>query len=359
MDEPWAPGPREQLAFLHALWRVLAEGRFTSTYKFALLHAIADLCLLRGDESGAELELDIREIAEQFIRLYWPGLAPCPPAPGVLGRGGGRVPIQITGGQAAVARVLEGAHGRFQGSLARLERDEEEWARVVKQVARTIQKMPLGRLQTVEGQRLEFLYRDAQAGDVVFLLPGVAHHMRAFYPMISAVVQGAWSRFVERRNPEIARSLDVRSHLFRGRDPSLAASLPLLRDVQAGRCLYCDRDIGGEGRVDRFVPWRGYALDLGHNFILAHPGCVRDRSGLLAAERHVVRWVGRNRDLGGLLERGFDARAIRHDGPATREIARWAYGRVHRLKGLVWVRRGIRARLGDEWRASLSPTGSG
>jgi hypothetical protein len=35
------------------------------------LHAIADLCVNRGDDSGAPLTLSTRDLAEQFIRLYW------------------------------------------------------------------------------------------------------------------------------------------------------------------------------------------------------------------------------------------------------------------------------------------------
>ena len=52
------------------------EGGFVASYKFALLHAIADLCLVKGDVGGAKLELSTSEIAEQFIRLYWPQVVP-------------------------------------------------------------------------------------------------------------------------------------------------------------------------------------------------------------------------------------------------------------------------------------------
>ena len=45
-----APSPSAQVAFLRELQRLLDEGQFTATYKFALLLALADLAVERGDE---------------------------------------------------------------------------------------------------------------------------------------------------------------------------------------------------------------------------------------------------------------------------------------------------------------------
>lgn len=70
------PTAEEQLTFLRSLQRLLDEGSFVASYKYALLHAIADLCVVEGDDSGAALELSTRRIAEQFVRLYWRQVAP-------------------------------------------------------------------------------------------------------------------------------------------------------------------------------------------------------------------------------------------------------------------------------------------
>ncbi len=69
--EPRPPSPQQQIEFLQQLQRLLDEGSFVATYKYTLLHAIADLCIVRGDDSGGELTLQTREIAERFIELYW------------------------------------------------------------------------------------------------------------------------------------------------------------------------------------------------------------------------------------------------------------------------------------------------
>ena len=47
------PTPEEQVLFLRNIQRLLAEGQFVASYKFALLLALADLAVLKGDDTGA------------------------------------------------------------------------------------------------------------------------------------------------------------------------------------------------------------------------------------------------------------------------------------------------------------------
>ena len=349
MKAPRPPAAEEQLTFLRSLQRLLDEGSFVSSYKFALLHAIADLCLLKGDDRGAELELSTSEIAEQFIRLYWPQAAP------FVAGGHGQVLSQNTGRQAAVVRELAGRYDVCQGSLAELERSRSEWGDVRRMVEGTVKKMPLWKLQTVGSERLEFLYENVDVGRVVRLEPGVAYCFRAFYPMIVDMIEGAWSYFVQRRNPKLlGQVVDLRSFLFGSRRSSLATYRPLLMDLQQGRCFYCERGINRGGDVDHFIPWRRYALDLGHNFVLAHQGCNSSKSDLLAAEEHLERWTERSLICRDELADAFDERRIVHDWPATRQIATWAYGQVHRAEGQVWVEAKELRPLSDDWRKILS-----
>ena len=349
MNEPRPPTAEEQLAFLRALQRLLDEGSFVSSYKFALLHAIADLCLVRGDDSGAELELSTSEIAGQFVRLYWPQVAPF-----VAGSDSG-ILSQNTGRQAAIVRELAERHNRYQGSLADLERSASDWGALRRKVEQTVRKMPLWKLQTVGSERLEFLYRNLDAGGTVRLEPGVAYCFRAFYPMITDMIEGAWSHFVQRRNPRLlGQVVDLRSFLFGSQRSSLAVYRPLLREVQRGRCFYCERDIRSRADVDHFIPWRLYSLDLGHNFVLAHQGCNSSKSDLLAAEEHLERWTERNRICRDELRDGFDQLKVLHDWPATRRIARWAYGQAHHAGRQVWVQAKELRPLSDGWRRILS-----
>jgi hypothetical protein len=67
MSAPVGPTPAEQVAFLGQIERLLSEGQFVATYKYALLVSIADLAVQLGRDDGSELDLSVRLIAEQFI----------------------------------------------------------------------------------------------------------------------------------------------------------------------------------------------------------------------------------------------------------------------------------------------------
>ena len=63
----WAPpSSDEQVRFLRNMQRLLAEGQFVASYKFALLLALADLAVLRGDDSGGPLIVSTRDIADNL-----------------------------------------------------------------------------------------------------------------------------------------------------------------------------------------------------------------------------------------------------------------------------------------------------
>src|SRR6478752_7681478 len=91
------PAPEDQVQFLRNIQRLLAEGRFVASYKFALIHALADLAVLKGDDSGAPLELATKEIAAKFVELCWR-----PWRPFHSGNTLGLVLQQHTGKQAAI-----------------------------------------------------------------------------------------------------------------------------------------------------------------------------------------------------------------------------------------------------------------
>lgn len=348
VSQPPPPTAAEQIEFLRALQRLLDEGSFVASYKYALLHAIADLCVLDGDDSGAALELSTRRIAGQFIQLYWRQVAPFEAA------GEQEVLKQNTGRQAAVVRELAERHEAYEGSLAQLERDRGEWTRLRRTVERTVRVMPLWRLQTVGSDRLEFLYENRDQGSTIRLEPGVAYCFRTFYPLITDMIEGAWSHFVQRLNSaRLGQVIELRSFLFGGDRAALDAQRKLLREIQEGRCFYCTGSIQSGGHVDHFIPWSRYPLDLGHNFVLAHDRCNSRKSNLLAAEEHLGRWTERNATLGGQLQDAFEEQRILHDLGATNRVARWAYTQVETAGGQVWVMGAELRELGPGWREAF------
>ncbi|MCC9602882.1 HNH endonuclease [Stieleria sp. JC731] len=256
------PTPEEQVRFLRNIQRLLVEGQFTASYKFALLHAIADLCVLKGDDSGGALDLDVRDIAEKFIELYWQQCRPFQ-----LGnQSTGLILQQNTGRQAAVISKIIKAQDDFGGSLARLKLTAPDlWRSLSGTVKRVVNEMPLWKLQTVGSERLDFLYDNLDATTkTITLKPGVAFCFRAFYGLMRDLIQGAWVRFVQKLNAnDLGNLTDLGTFLFDQERSSLEAYKNILIDVQERQCFYCHKDLQRSMDVDHVIPWSRYPADLG------------------------------------------------------------------------------------------------
>jgi len=76
------PDPdRGALAFAEKLLTLLDEGRFTATYKYAVMLALMDLCLERSTRDGfAPSSVTTRQLAEKVLELYWPHSVPYQPS---------------------------------------------------------------------------------------------------------------------------------------------------------------------------------------------------------------------------------------------------------------------------------------
>ena len=351
-----APGPAEQVAFLQHLQRLLSDGSFVATYKFALLHALADLAVLHGDDSGAELTLSRRDIAAEIIKLYWRQAFPFRGGD----EGGPHVLKQNTGRQAAILRKILEAQERGGPSLVGNRRRAEAWERLVREVGEIVWDDPRKRLQTVGSESLPFLYENVGAGSSITLRPGVAFCLRAFYPLVVDLVRGAWLRHVRARNaPLMGEGVDLAAFLFGTGRASLAAYQPILADVQSGACFYCRGALRGAGEVDHFIPWARFQMDLGHNFVLAHATCNRYKSDHLADERHLERWIGRNDVHASHLASAFDAAGLPYSAPTTLSIGQWAYEHTSRIRGPVWEERRHFHALAPGWESLFGTPSQG
>jgi len=339
------PTPQAQVAFLQNLQRILDEGSFVATYKFALIHALADLAVERGNDSGVPLTLPTRDIAERFIHLYWRQVVPFPGAAeaGLLS--------QNTGRQAAIVNRVAEARVRYGDSIGTIEDDPVAWRRLVREVDRVVRVMPLWRLQVVGNQVQEVFYHQDEGAHEITLLPGVAECFRTFHPLVRELVEGAWSNCIRRTNASaLGEQVDLRSFLFGTPRQSLAAVRPILADIQKETCFYCGKRVRKEDQhVDHFIPWWRYPTDLGHNFVLADGRCNGQKSDHLAGQQHLANWANRNERLGDRLAREFDARRVRHDLQASLRIACWAYGQLAARSGQVWVRGRLLEPLRESW----------
>ena len=346
-----APTPEQQVQFLRNIQRLLAEGQFVATYKFALLHALADLAVLKGDDSGAPLDLDTRDIAEQFVELYWHQCRPFE----IGGESTGLTLQQNTGKQAAVIRAVSEAQQQYGGSLFRFRQSLAQWRSLVGEVNSTVCVMPLWKLQTVGDERMDFLYDNLGRGRTITLKPGVAYCLRAFYGLLRDLVQGAWVRFVQRINSvRLGNITDLGTFLFGRERNVLEAYRDPLMEIQAGDCFYCRKPLSKQTEVDHFIPWSRYPTDLGHNFVLAHTQCNNSKSDYLAAEEHLAAWSERFKTLGERLTALLQDAELPHDLPASIRIAQWAYEQTEKSRGQVWVAKQVFRHLGPGWRQLLS-----
>ena len=347
-----APTPEEQVLFLRNVQRLMAEGLFVASYKFALVHALADLAVLKGDDSGAPLGIETREIAAKFVELYWRQSRPFP----VGGGATGLVLQQNTGTQAAIISHIARSQQECGASLFRLKQTAfDRWSALVAEVDQVVRTLPLWKLQTVGDERLEFLYENLDRGSRITLKPGVAYCFRAFYELVRDLIEGAWVRFVQKVNdPRLGTATDLGTFLFGEERAGLDAYRPILLDVQRGVCLYCRKPLSGKTQVDHFVPWSRYPADLGHNLVLAHERCNNAKSDFLTAENHLAAWVERNQEHRDELHERLVEAALPCDLTAVVKIARWVYQQTETANGQVWVMEKVLRHLGPSWAQCLS-----
>lgn len=328
----FSPSAREQVELLQQLQRIFNEGEFVATYKFALLHALADICVEREAAADGTLHVPLRNIGEKFLELYWHHAEPYRGS--ALGDG---ILRQNTKGQAQIITRLEEARGSFP-TISQFRRSSK-WGAAVTFATTQISKMPLWKLQTLGGAKGEFLYANELQGDGILLKPGVAGCLRAFYPLVLHLVRGYWISHI-RRIPAnsylVGDHADLEYFLFGTQRSVLDKARPVLEELQGGCCFYCRKPIKADWQVDHFIPWARYPRDLGHNFVLAHAACNQQKSDTLAAIAHVERWLLRNDEQGDLLA-GELGQTFLCEAQTSRRIARWSYELDAAASARLWI----------------------
>jgi len=230
----------------------------------------------------------------------------------------------------------------------------------VTRVAGTIEAMPLWKLQTVGGERDEFLYAQAEfEDDAIRLLPGVPAAFRALHSLVLDAVRGAWARQITSiaANRALLGNSDLASFLFGSERASLDGFRGVLRDHQGGRCLYCRKELRDAGCVDHFIAWSRYPVDLGHNLVLAHDACNAKKRDFLAYPAHLERWQESHLERASELAQRFDSLALPHDGARSSAIAWWAYEQGEAAGAHAWIDADRFVRLGSSWRDVLGSDG--
>ena len=225
-------GNLAQLEFLAKVQRILSEGLFVASYKYALLLALAELSIEKTPAPDGRLRIELEELADRFITFYWRQVAPF---------GGNRLLAQNTGRQASIITKIV----LFKSTAPTLAvaRNKPQWPRLVREVGRLLDQMPLWRLQLVGNERLDFLYEERLVDNGIILRPGIAECFRAHFPIVQSLIQGGWLAYVQRlpaNRPLLGSATGLEEFLFGAERNGLRMVAAGLRDLQQGACFWLD-----------------------------------------------------------------------------------------------------------------------
>lgn len=300
------------IRFAERVLQLLDDGRYTATYKFAVLIGLLDLCLEQTQASGAPPSMvTTAQLAEKVIELYWPHTVP------FAGHRGAEVLRQNKGGQAEILTLVtrfraryapEATTPRWEARLHAL----DAYTRLVRAVEWKLIKMPLPRLQVMGTVHVPVIYEigwdasirqgevaEYQRGEggtfsnAITFLPRVGEYLLQLNTLLRPLVQRLWADMVARVNGLEHSQLD--QYLFGAIRTPTARVRRGLWDWQDGRCFYCADRLNDPDapHVDHFIPWARYPDDSLDNLVLTDARCNLHKKASLAATEHLVRWVRR------------------------------------------------------------------
>jgi hypothetical protein len=328
-----APSAQQQLDFLAKIERLLAEGRFTSTYKFALLIALTNIAVEQGDDSGDPLDIDLDDVARQYLALYWNMARPYPRIDAILkqNREAAKPSKMIT--------LLKDEARQSQSSYRRLRVYRASRDGLVSETRRTLAKDVLYRLQTfgktAESEKDRFLYdhppTTAECARLthITLKPGTTACLRRLRGVIIAMVQSRWALWVRENNEKLAADRQLEEFLFGASRTNVAVYAERFYDMQDGRCFYSGVKLAepGAGEIDHFIPWSRYPFDSPFNLVLASRKINNSMRDELKPLEWRSTWLARNKAAFDLLTApepgGFGAAA--DDAATAKAISEWLY----------------------------------
>ncbi len=329
------PTAESQLAFLAKVERLLAEGRFTSTYKFALLIALTNIAVEQGDDSGDSLEVDLDDVARQFLALYWNMARPYPRIHAILkqNREAAKPSRMIT--------LLKNEVTIGSSSYTRLRIHRASRGALVGETRRTLAKDVLYRLQALgtkgaDGETFLYDHPPTAAGCAslrhIVLKPGVATCLRRLRGVIVAIVQARWALWVRENNASLAADRELESFLFGASRTNVTLFAERFYELQNGRCLYTGDKLASPktSEVDHFIPWSRYPFDSPFNLALTSRKLNNKLRDSLKPIEYRANWLARNRKFASVLTapvpQGFGA--AYEDAATARAISEWLYRSV-------------------------------
>lgn len=327
---------RRQVEFISYLQRLLVEGDFVATYKFALLHAIADICIERplilNADPALKTAISIDDLVEKFIELYWQHSLPFGANDGYF------VLIQNSGKQSALINSLIELRHQGVNSLSQL-KAHLSYPALLRKTRGTLKDGPLWRLQNLSRNEECFLYPHDKTKNYIELNPGIAFCFRRFHDLVVSLARTQWVQKIAEfpANQVIIGSKGNLSEFLFGSDrQTITYARPVLLDIQKGQCFYCQKSLKETGEVDHFIPWARYPNDLGHNFVLAHSSCNNQKRDHLAAQHHKDNWYEQNIIRHGQTLHSELSRYFVCESDRSEAITTWAYQLAGQNRSPLW-----------------------
>lgn len=297
-----SPEPdRDAIAFAEQLLTLLGEGRYTATYKYAVLLALMDLCLEYSTRTGgAPSSLSTRQLAEKVLVLYWSHTLP-------FVSGERQVLQQNNNGQAKIVNLIRGFRDRHapdpSANLARARvASPAEFERLVRDIEWKLVEMPLPRLQVIGNQDHRFIYtiswnQGISRGEfnnpdvfdnLIRFVGQSSDHLIRLSGLLRPLIKREWTALVARFNQLPEATLE--QFLFGLDRASLTAIREPLRELADSRCFYCGDRVRSRFEIDHFIPWSRYPDNGIENLVLSDPSCNHSKLDHLAAARHFEHW---------------------------------------------------------------------
>ncbi|WP_206696892.1 S24 family peptidase [Marinomonas algicola] len=284
---------KQQLDFIAYIQRMLNEGDFTATYKFALLHAIADVCVEQPiAREQNELVIPLPTLAEKLILLYWHHAVPFSSEH----TGEKALLKQNAGAQSKVISVLYECQQNNIRNLRQL-KQSSYWKTAFNAAMATLKTGPLWRLQILAKQEECFLYPHTRHSQFITLNTGISNCFRRFYDLVVYLAKNAWLQKIQsiKQNQSlIGPQSQLHDFLFGTDRTVLVKAKPILVELQENLCFYCNKPMNNSIEIDHFIPFSRYTNDLGHNFVAAHSVCNNNKRDYLAAQYHRENWQQQN-----------------------------------------------------------------
>ncbi|WP_417655255.1 S24 family peptidase [Pseudoalteromonas atlantica] len=327
---------QQQLDFIAYIQRMLVEGDFSATYKFALLHAIADVCVeqpLLSEQS--ELVIELPTLADKLITLYWHHAMPFSSEH----TGESALLKQNTGAQSKVISVLFECQQNNIRNFRQL-KHSPFYKSTFNAAMATLKSGPLWRLQILAKQEECFLYPHTNSTQFITLNAGIASCFRRFYDLVVYLAKNAWLQKIQsikHNQALIGPQSQLQEFLFGVDRNALTKAKPVLVELQSNTCFYCQKPMKNDVEVDHFIPFARYANDLGHNFVAAHRTCNNNKRDFLAAQQHRERWQNQNLVVNSQIISNELSAYFHCDAVKSLAVSNWAYQVAQANSAKLWI----------------------